>query len=166
MKTVSGTLLLCGLMLAMHANACACANSRSLVTAELCMPVLTAQAKADATKRPAKAGRNDADRAGAPRKKDASPALNMDALIERLKKTDAIGFFTKLAIRNDVMDFTAMVKRYRRQAVLKARIQDVRARFEGLFLKIVALLEKDPALSRDIYLARENIWKHLVEEKA
>jgi len=130
------------------------------------MPVLTTQARTDATTRPAKTCRNDTNRGGAPRKKDAPPALNLDALIERLKNTDAIGFFTKLAIRNDVMDFSAMVKRYRQQAVLKARIQDVRARFEGLFLKIVALLEKDPALSRDIYLARERIWKQLVEEKA
>jgi len=93
-------------------------------------------------------------------------AFDMDALIERLKKTHAIGFFTKLAIRNDVMDFSNLVREYRKKSMLDAKIKDVRARFEGLFLKIVALLEKDPDLSRYLYLSRENIWKNLLEDKA
>jgi len=92
-------------------------------------------------------------------------AFNMDALIERLKKTQAIGFFTKIAIRNDVMDFSNLVREYRKKSMLDAKIKDVRARFEGLFLKIVALLEKDPDLSRYLYLSREDIWKNLLEDK-
>lgn len=95
----------------------------------------------------------------------AHACFDMDTLVERLKKTDAIGFFTKLAIRNDVVDFSELIQKYRQESKLEARIKDIRARFEGLFLKIVALLEKDPNLSRDIYLARENIWKDLLKEK-
>ncbi len=166
MHAILGTVAVCGLMLLPGDAAIACGDA---VQGGMCMPVQAAHGKAVATTRPAKAGNSNtagAETQKAAQDKDAPPALDMDALIERLKNTDAIGFFTKLAIRNDVMDFSAMVRRYRQQSMLKARIQDIRARFEGLFLKIVALLEKDPALSRDIYLARKNIWKRLVEEKA
>lgn len=96
----------------------------------------------------------------------ASRPLDMDMLVERLKQTRAIGFFTKLAIRNDVMDLIELVGNYRKKSVLGAKLDDVRARFDGLVLKIVALLEEDPDLSRDIYLARETIWKSLLEVKA
>ncbi|MDQ7011358.1 MAG: hypothetical protein Q9M29_06005 [Mariprofundaceae bacterium] len=95
-----------------------------------------------------------------------SAPLDMDMLVERLKQTRAIGFFTKLAIRNDVMDLIVLIDNYRKKSVLESKLNDVRARFEGLFLKIVALLENDPDLSRDIYLAREKIWKSLLEVKA
>jgi len=96
----------------------------------------------------------------------ASAPLDMDMLVERLKQTRAIGFFTKLAIRNDVMDLIVLIDNYRKKSVLGSKLDDVRARFDGLFLKIVALLEDDPDLSRDIYLARERIWKSLLEVKA
>jgi len=96
----------------------------------------------------------------------ASAPLDMDILVERLKQTKAIGFFTKLAIRNDVMDLLALIDTYRKKSLLDARLNDIRARYDGLFLKIVALLEDDPDLSRDIYLARERIWKSLLEVKA
>jgi hypothetical protein len=94
-----------------------------------------------------------------------APALDLETLTERLKQTDAIGLFTKLAIRNDVMDLADTIKKYRKKSLLTAKLDLLRSRFEGLFLKIVALLEKDPGLSRDIYLARETIWKSLLEVK-
>ncbi|MFQ5581879.1 MAG: hypothetical protein ACE5F3_04525 [Mariprofundaceae bacterium] len=96
----------------------------------------------------------------------SGPALDMDTLVERLKQTKAIGVFTKLAIRNDVVDLVDLINDYRRKSLLKAKLEYIKARFDGLFLKIVALLENDPVLSRDIYLARDTIWKSLLEVKA
>ncbi|MFQ5345797.1 MAG: hypothetical protein ACE5DZ_07555 [Mariprofundus sp.] len=92
--------------------------------------------------------------------------MNFDALKERLKNTDAIGFFTKLAIRNDIVDLMDKIKRYRKQSMLKEKMQEIRTSFDGLLLKIIALLEEDPDLSRDLYVGRESIWESLLEVKA
>lgn len=93
-------------------------------------------------------------------------SVNFDALKERLKNTDAIGFFTKLAIRNDIVDLMDKIKRYRKQSMLKEKMQEIRTSFDGLLLKIIALLEEDPDLSRDLYVGRESIWESLLEVKA
>jgi len=91
--------------------------------------------------------------------------VNFNVLKERLKNTDAIGFFTKLAIRNDIVDLMDNIKRYRKHAMLKAKMTEIRRSFDGLLLKIIALLEGDPKLSRDLYVGRETIWESLLEVK-
>lgn len=93
-------------------------------------------------------------------------AVDFETLKTRLKHTDAIGFFTKIAIRNDIIDLLDEIRRYRTQRTLQAHISQIRASFDGLLLKIVALLEDDPELSRDLYVGRESIWKSLLEVKA
>lgn len=91
--------------------------------------------------------------------------FGMHTLIERLKKTDALGVFTKLAIRSDALDLMDMVKVYNKHRA-NFSLKELRARFDGLVLKVLALLDDDPKLSRDIYLARERIWKSLLEVNA
>jgi len=92
--------------------------------------------------------------------------VDFKALEQRLKQTDAIGFFTKLAIRNDILDLMDNIKRYRKQALLNVKMKEIRSRFDGLLLKIIALLDHDPELSRDLYVGRESIWESLLEVKA
>ncbi|MDQ6968490.1 MAG: hypothetical protein Q9M14_07405 [Mariprofundaceae bacterium] len=89
--------------------------------------------------------------------------ISMDELIERLKGTKAIGFFTKLAIRSDVIGFQDKVETMRKNNQLKDKMENIKANFNGLLLKIMALLEKDPDLSKEIYLARHSILKSLLE---
>ena len=91
--------------------------------------------------------------------------VDIETLKTRLKETDAIGVFTKLAIRGDILDLVDQIKRYRKQAKLEAKLAEVRASFDGLLLKMVALLEEDPSLSRDLYVSRESIWKSILEVK-
>jgi len=86
-------------------------------------------------------------------------------LIERLKNSDAIGMFTKLALRSDAMDVMYAVKAYHKREK-QVSLDQVRARFDGLLLKVLALLDNDPALSGDINMAREDIWRSLMEVKA
>ncbi len=93
-------------------------------------------------------------------------AVDIKTLEARLKHTDAIGFFTKLAIRSNIIDLMNKIKQYRKKSMLKAKIKEIRTSFDGLILKIVALLEEDPKLSRDLYVGRESIWKSLLEVKA
>ncbi len=92
--------------------------------------------------------------------------IDVKVLEERLKDTDAIGFFTKLAIRNDIVDLMDKIKKYRKSSMLKVKIKEIRSSFDGLLLKIIALLEGDPKLSRDLYVGRESIWESLLEVKA
>jgi len=91
--------------------------------------------------------------------------FDMDALIERIKDSNAIGMFTKLALRSDALDIVDLIKVYRRQAN-RMSLNEVRARFDGLLLKVLVLLDDDPVLSRDISMSREGIWKSLLEVKA
>jgi len=91
--------------------------------------------------------------------------VDFKVLKERLKDTDAIGFFTKLAIRNNIVDLMDKIKRYRKKSLLKVKIKEIRSSFDGLLLKIIALLDEDPKLSRDLYVGRESIWESLLEVK-
>lgn len=119
----------------------------------------------------------------APPKKEATPAgpadtkdkvqaeeaqpksFSMNELIERLKKSDAIGFLTKLTLRSDALDLVDMVKAYKRHTAPYS-LSQLHARFNGLLLKVLALLNDDPRLSKDISMARDEIWKNLLEVKA
>jgi len=88
--------------------------------------------------------------------------LSLDALTERLKQSSAIGTFTKLAIRSDIIDLKDKIDSYKKKSLLQSKLDDVRASFDGLLMKIIALLSGDPDLSRDLYTARESIWKSLL----
>jgi len=91
--------------------------------------------------------------------------VDVETLKTRLKETDAIGVFTKLAIRSDILDLVDEINRHRKKNRLASKIAEMRASFDGLLLKMVALLERDPTLSRDLYVSRESIWKSLLEVK-
>jgi len=93
---------------------------------------------------------------------DKKAGINLDVLIERLKQTPAIGVFTKLAIRGDILDLKDEIQSYKQKSMLQSKLDDIRARFDGLLIKIMALLQADPALSKDLYTARESIWKSLL----
>jgi len=104
---------------------------------------------------------------GKPMAKAITPAakpFSMHVMIERLKKTDAIGILTKLTLRSDARDLMAMIKTHEKNPA-RYSLQALRARFDGLILKVLALLGSDPKLSRDIYLARNCIWKSLLGVK-
>ncbi len=85
-----------------------------------------------------------------------TPKVDLDQLITRLKQTSAIGFFTKIALRADVMQLQEKI------TAKRAPLPELRHQFDGLVLKILALLDDDPALARDIYRAREAIWLSLL----
>ena len=57
-----------------------------------------------------------------------------------------------------------MIKAYR-QHLTRYSLQELHARFNGLLLKVLALLDDDPELARDISLARDNIWNSLLSEQ-
>ena len=95
-----------------------------------------------------------------------APQLDMDTLIERLKQTQAIGVLTKLVLRSNVNDLIGEVKRYKKAKGSEKQLERIKAHFNGLLLKVLALLDEDPKLAADIQCARDSLWHHLMEVKA
>jgi hypothetical protein len=91
-------------------------------------------------------------------KPPAPPPLDLKSLETRLKETKAIGVFTKLTLKNQVDDLLSQFRDYY-QGRLKATLTDLRASYDMLVLKVLALLQDaDPPLAVAIASSRESIW--------
>ncbi|MGE0683603.1 MAG: hypothetical protein AB7P69_22235 [Candidatus Binatia bacterium] len=100
-------------------------------------------------------------------KPDAAPQspLDLDALEERIRRTDALGFFTKLSLKNKVEDLLNWFHAYH-TGKSDLTIEQLRERYNLLLLKLVSLLEDgDALLSRDILTSRGAIWNVLADPK-
>ena len=90
---------------------------------------------------------------------------DIKALVARLRHTSAIGFFTKLALKNQIDD---LMDRFRR---LHAREEEtpldrLRDQFNLLFMKVITLLQDgDPALGQEIARGREILWGKLADPR-
>jgi hypothetical protein len=89
-----------------------------------------------------------------------SPELPLDLALlkKRLKESEAIGFFTKLTLKNEVDD---LLERFRAHYAGRndASLAELRKPYETLILKVLSLLQdSDPALARAIAASRDAIW--------
>jgi len=120
-------------------------------------PRALAQAEASVAPAPAEAGVTPA-----PAKKP-EPPLDVDALKTRLRDTKAIGFFTKLALQNQMNDLLQQFREHYQNGQNKS-VAALRQPFEMLVLKVLALVQDgDPPLARTIAQSREAIWKILAD---
>ncbi|MEO8305616.1 MAG: hypothetical protein ABI724_16000 [Betaproteobacteria bacterium] len=88
----------------------------------------------------------------------ASPPLDLKSLETRLKATERIGVFTKLALKNQVDDLLDQFRAYY-GGKLKVTLTELRQRYDLLVLKVLALLQDaDPPLAQAIASSREAIW--------
>lgn len=105
-------------------------------------------------------------RAPLPQKPAAAPAraastLDLDALEQRLKDTDAIGVFTKIALKNQVDDLLKQIKAYH-ESNGKPALAQLRQSYDQLLLKVNDVLKNgDPSLASEIMGSREAIWSVL-----
>lgn len=84
--------------------------------------------------------------------------LDLDALEQRLKNTDAIGVFTKIALKNQVDDLLKRFKAYH-DSDGKTALAQLRQSYDQLLLKVNDVLKNgDPALAGEIMGSREAIW--------
>jgi len=92
-----------------------------------------------------------------------SPSLDLKGLESRLKETKAIGFFTKVGIKNQVDDLLDQFRVFyagRGQSTLP----ELRQAYDRLILKVLALLQDtDPPLAHEIVASREKIWGVLAD---
>ena len=104
--------------------------------------------------------KNDAP---APAAKAAVPPLDVTALKERLRETNAIGMFTKLALKNQVDDLLQQFRAHYLSGQ-KTDVAKLRQAYDMLVLKVLALIQdSDPALARSISGSREAIWGILAD---
>lgn len=101
-----------------------------------------------------------AERALAP---GASPPLDLATLEKRLKETNAIGVFTKIALKNQVDDLLGQFRAHY-QGRIKTTLAELRQPYDLLLLKVLSLLQdRDPLLARMIVASREAIWGILAD---
>ena len=82
-------------------------------------------------------------------------------LAQSLRHTNAIGFFTKLQLKDDIDTLVEELRQLDRGKG-DATLHQLYERFQLLVHKIVSLLQdKDPNLARRITDARQNMWKWL-----
>lgn len=95
--------------------------------------------------------------------KKPEPPLDVAALKARLRNTNAIGVFTKLALKNQMDD---LLKQFRAhyQSGQKSSVASLRQPYDMLVLKVLALVQDgDPSLARTILGSREAIWGILAD---
>lgn len=93
------------------------------------------------------------------------PALDLNALEEQLKETKAIGFFTKITLKNQVDDLLDQFREYY-QGKAKLTMKDLRRSYDLLMMKVLSLLQdEDQKLASAIVASREAIWGLLADPK-
>ena len=89
----------------------------------------------------------------------------MKALTEELKATKAIGFFTKITLKNQVDDLLDQFREYY-QGRAKLTMKDLRRSYDLLMMKVLSLLQDaDQTLASAIVSSREAIWGLLADPK-
>jgi hypothetical protein len=92
-------------------------------------------------------------------------SLDLNALMDRLKATKAIGFFTKITLKNQVDDLLDQFRAYH-QGKAKVTMTELRRSYELMMMKVLSLLQdKDQALASAIVSSREAIWGVLADPK-
>ena len=95
--------------------------------------------------------------------KQAPASLDLKALEQRLKDTNAIGVLTKIALKNQVDDLLDQFRAFY-QGKLKTTLSELRRSYDLLVLKVLSLLqESDPSLASAIVASREAIWGILAD---
>jgi hypothetical protein len=90
---------------------------------------------------------------------------DVKALVGRLRETNAIGFFTKLALKNQIDDLMGRFRRFHAREE-ETPLEQLRNQFNLLFMKVVALLQdRDPTLGQEIAKGREILWGKLADPR-
>jgi hypothetical protein len=95
--------------------------------------------------------------------KAAGPQLNLTALEQKLRETNAIGLMTKMTLKNQVDELVERFKAYH-EGRDHTPLTQLRQPYDSLILKVLSLLQdKDPSLATLIAQSREAIWGVLTD---
>jgi len=92
-----------------------------------------------------------------------APDLDMDKLGTRLRKTKAIGLFTKLELKSQLEDLLDDLEDYH-ESKSTLRLEQLEEHFNLLVMKLMVLLQDDdPQLHMEIVQARPALWTTLAD---
>ena len=95
----------------------------------------------------------------------AVPALDLKTLVAHLKETKAIGFFTKITLKNQIDDLLDQFREHY-QGKAKLTMKELRRSYDLLLMKVLSLLQdEDRQLASAIVSSREAIWGLLADPK-
>ncbi len=95
----------------------------------------------------------------------AALPLDLNTLEQQLKDTKAIGFLTKISLKNQVDDLLDRFREYY-SGTGKLTMTDLRRSYDLLVMKVLSLLQDhDQKLASKIVSSREAIWKLLADPK-
>jgi len=84
-------------------------------------------------------------------------------LVARIRETGAIGFFTKLALKNQIDDLVSEFREFHAE-VSDIELSVLNDQFNLLLMKVITLLQDDDSkLFQDIVNAREFLWMNLAD---
>lgn len=107
-------------------------------------------------------GRAEDEAAPEPAKKE----FDIKELVARLRATNAIGFFTKLALKNQIDDLLGKFRRFH-AGTCDTSLNTLREEFNLLLMKVLSLLQDhDPDLFRTLAGGREILWTKLTDPTA
>jgi type IV secretory pathway VirB10-like protein len=93
-----------------------------------------------------------------------APALSLEELEHELRETRALGFLTRLALKNDIDDLLDAMLAFHEKG--NGELHDLRERFDLLVMKVMSLLQDDdPELAHRIADARDALWKILEDPR-
>ena len=91
------------------------------------------------------------------------PTFSITNLVARIRETGAIGFFTKLALKNQIDDLLSEFREFH-EGVSNTGLSVLKDQFNLLLMKVITLLQDDdPKLFQDIVSAREILWTNLAD---
>jgi hypothetical protein len=94
-----------------------------------------------------------------------APPLDLNTLETQLKETEAIGFFTKITLKNQIDDLLDQFREHY-QGKAKLTMTDLRRSFDLLIMKVLSLLQdEDQKLASAIVSSREAIWGLLADPR-
>jgi hypothetical protein len=96
-------------------------------------------------------------------KLDSIPTLDLTALEDQLKATKAIGFFSKIALKNQVDDLLKQFRDHYR-GKNNATMAELRQSYDLLMMKVLSLIQdEDQKLAAAIVSSRAAIWALLAD---
>ena len=93
----------------------------------------------------------------------ATAPLDLTTLKQGLTDTKAIGFFSKLTLKNQMDDLLDRLREFH-QGTRKITAVDLRRSYDLLIMKVLSLVQDDDKkLASDILSSREALWGVLVD---
>ena len=91
------------------------------------------------------------------------PTFSITNRVARIRETGAIGFFTKLALKNQIDDLLSEFREFH-EGVSNTVLSVLKDQFNLLLMKVITLLQDDDSkLFQDIVSARELLWINLAD---